>query len=131
MWSFWTAETIVLALGLNFVNAAHALGCGEHVTLFGLTDPINGKMASDMWLLLLVAVTIVLGAVGSKQPKHRYSKYLSYRYLSILMMCILRLMLSLDWISGCVHSIPVIYMSIAIPFRLTEHVTSVYLTKTN
>ena len=129
MWGLWTAETVVILLGLGFIDASHALECGDTVELVGLTFSTDAKTASDIWLLALVFLIGVCTAADRWNDNLCYSNHLHYRHITVLVLCIIRVLISLDWTPGCVHSIPIIYASVAIPFRITEHVTDSYFSK--
>lgn len=136
MKAFWLLETLLVVASLNFLDTAHAISCGKHVSLLWTGWSVNARIAADVWLALMAllnAVTMLTErrGPGAAAQSSGTNKYIRYRSVLAVAVLVLRLTIALGWVTGCAHSVPVVFAAVVIPFRLTEHTVNASLMYNN
>ena len=129
---FWLVETFLVLLSLNFIDAAHAIRCGNHVSLLWTGWSVKASAAADVWLGCATLLNLITALTASRSTNTDIkpsgaNKYIWYRGVLTVVVLMLRLTVGLGWVTGCVHSIPVVFAAVVVPFRLTEHTVNTSL----
>tara|TARA_Y100000816_G_C25985563_1_gene514760 strand:+ start:149 stop:535 length:387 start_codon:yes stop_codon:yes gene_type:complete len=116
---FWIAEVLLLAPAIFVIEVSHAYECSDYIQLWGWSEEtVDLSTWADVWMIV---VGIFQMSMALQWHTVKQSDYVFCRLCSFTLSTVVRILIHLGGVTGCVYTPMFVYSVSLIPLRLMEH----------